>query len=179
MLARTFSAALFAILFLTLSDAIGDEDKPSPELLSCISPSEMPNRRAENCKRLIKSPSASEKEKSAAMNGLGTLYMQAHDYKTAITVFTLQLDTLPKDFRTYINRGHAYLWSGQRELAFADFASAIALHPGFSNFVRGQAYYDAGRYDLALADCNAELQVNPDNKAAKALLEQINAHISH
>jgi tetratricopeptide (TPR) repeat protein len=178
MLARVFSALLFTTIFLPASRAIADDDKPSPELLACISPSERPSARAESCKTLIKSPSASEKEKSAAMNGLGTLYMQAHDYKTAITVFTLQLDTLPKDFRTYINRGHAYLWSGQSELAFADFGSAIALHPGFSYFVRAQAYYNAGQYDRALSDCNAELQVNPDNKAAKALL-QINAHISH
>jgi tetratricopeptide (TPR) repeat protein len=72
----------------------------------------------------------------------------------------IELD--PNDRMGYEFRGHAYLESGQYQLAIADFTKAISLDSAIYGYrMRGRAYYFLDQADNAMADFNAALRIDP------------------
>lgn len=60
----------------------------------------------------------------------------------------------------YSNRGNAYVWLDESELAIADYDAALEIDPdyaaAYSN--RGAVYHRQGEYELAIADFDAALE---------------------
>ena len=68
----------------------------------------------------------------------------------------------------YSNRGNAYVWLDESELAIADYDAALEIDPNFATAYsnRGAVYYRQGEYELAIADFDAALEHDlPSNLA--------------
>ncbi len=63
----------------------------------------------------------------------------------------------------HVNRGHAYMQSGNNDMALAEFNAAIAANPQYALAYnnRAAAYLNQNEYDLALADCNRAIELAP------------------
>jgi tetratricopeptide (TPR) repeat protein len=63
------------------------------------------------------------------------------------------------------NRGMAYTWKNDIDLALADFSEAIRVDPDFPNwrYARAMQYEKKGQYQLALADLNEAVRLRPDS----------------
>jgi tetratricopeptide (TPR) repeat protein len=65
--------------------------------------------------------------------------------------------------RTYYNRGVAYLYKAQYELAIADFTNVLEINPASAQAYnnRGAAYTEKAEYEQAMSDLNKALKLNP------------------
>jgi len=62
-----------------------------------------------------------------------------------------------------LNRGDTYHYTGQDDMAMADYNKTIELNPkfGWAYYFRGQIYIDRGQYDLAIVDCSKLIELMP------------------
>ena len=136
-----------------------------------------PSWRIDACQLLLASGTLTPDKMRKAMHGLGVAYAQKGYFSIAIATFTKLLATYPDDAEDYLSRGAAYLASGKKDLALADYDKAVALQPKHSYLMRATAYFQLGKYDQALADCDAELKLDPADDLAKKLRGQVQARI--
>jgi len=98
----------------------------------------------------------------------GISFLDSGKYEEAIEAFSLSIETLPYDYKSYNKRGIAYIGTGNTDRAVSDFTKAIELNPlledAFSN--RCAALCGRGNYDQAIEDCSSALEINP--RSAKA-----------
>ena len=83
----------------------------------------------------------------------------------------------PENLATaYLNRANIYAQRGKYPLAFADYASAIALDPRnpLAPYNRGNAYLDTRQYELAIADYTRAIELD-----ATFALAYLNRGIAH
>jgi tetratricopeptide (TPR) repeat protein len=132
----------------------------------------MRQMRANTCRSQLASGTLTDDQTEAALNGLANVYVETGDFPNAIKILTVMIERNPKDFRPYLSRGVAYSGLGQHDLALADFSQAIAIQPKRCYDWRARAYFAMHQYDRAVADCDAELQLVPDDSAAKTLRDR-------
>jgi tetratricopeptide (TPR) repeat protein len=81
----------------------------------------------------------------------------------AIARFTDEIRAEPRRAVHYVNRGLAWLETGENSIAIADFTEAIRLDPRndvhFQN--RGRAWYRKEEYDKAIADFTEAIRLDP------------------
>lgn len=108
----------------------------------------------------------------------------AHDYDTAIEIWSAVIKLDPKDSTAWYNRGTAYACSKQSEKALADFTEAIRLDPADpqARASRAELYGErlyaankAGDLDMddagrMIADYNEIIRLNPQSKTGYQLL---------
>jgi pimeloyl-ACP methyl ester carboxylesterase len=66
---------------------------------------------------------------SDILNSLGYETMSANQIDDAIRIFTLNVETFPKDGNAYDSLGEAYAASGNRELAIANYRKSLEFDP--------------------------------------------------
>ena len=93
------------------------------------------------------------------------------------TAYIKQGKAAPENLATaYLNRANIYAQRRKYALAFADYASAIALDPRnpLIPYNRGNAYLDTRRYELAIADYTRAIELD-----ANFALAYLNRGIAH
>ena len=169
--------ALACIVFPGVLPAHAADFSAMGPLAGCVDPSVSPRTRAQTCKSLLASGTLTFEQTSAAWNGLAMVYYQVKDFESAIKIYSVMLSSDPKDFRTFLGRGTAYLSLGRNDLAIADYDSAVAIQPRSSYYFRAVAYYHLHQYDRAIADCDSQLQLSPNDARAKRLRDSASAKI--
>jgi tetratricopeptide (TPR) repeat protein len=89
------------------------------------------------------------------------------DLPASIKAFTRAIEGGIEVFRSYTNRGTAYLKIGNLDEALADFNAAVALNedPGRAFFNRGIAHINKDNYQEAVDDLNESLRIEPERGA--------------
>lgn len=84
-------------------------------------------------------------------------------FDAAIRDFDKAIQTNPKFYPAYNNRGIAYVGQKHLDLAISDFDKAIDLNPQFAGAYsnRGAAYAAKGLLDRGISDCDTALRINP------------------
>jgi tetratricopeptide (TPR) repeat protein len=93
------------------------------------------------------------------------------------TAYIKQRTAAPTNLATaYLNRANIYSQRRKYQLAFADYASAMALDPRnpLTHYNRGNAYLDMGQYELAIADYTRAIELD-----AGFALAYLNRGIAH
>ena len=67
------------------------------------------------------------------LNTLGYGLVRKKDYKGAIRVFSLNTEAYPKSGNTWDSLGEAYMDSGDRADAIADYRKSLSINPGNQN----------------------------------------------
>ena len=77
------------------------------------------------------------------------------------------------NFKTFVERGNAYLNKGDDDRAIADYDTAISLDPDCAEAYgrRGDAHFNKRDYDRAIADYDAALRRDPYDEAVLGSLE--------
>jgi len=70
------------------------------------------------------------------LNMLGYELLGAEQHQEAVAVFTLYVESFPTDANAHDSLGEAYLASGDRERAIAEYERALELSPGFPSAVK-------------------------------------------
>ena len=110
-----------------------------------------------------------------AHHGIGWIYIQQQDYRSAILELQQAVRLKTEDADAFLDFGMAFLMLGQNPLAIEKFKKAISLRSNFAD-----AYYNLGlAYDM-MGDRAAAMTVyrklKPINpKTAQALLDQLKA----
>jgi len=96
------------------------------------------------------------------------------DYDLAIADFTKSIELTPTA-AAHCARGILYGYKGNREAALVEYNIAIQIDPNFSEtYLHRGVWYGANNdFNKAIADWEKVLQINPDNYAAKALLDRV------
>jgi len=83
---------------------------------------------------------------------------------SAIASYTETLKIRPNDYSALANRGEAYYYKDDFNLAIADYTEALKIRPNDYSALasRGKAYYAKGDFNLAIADYNKVLRIKPD-----------------
>ena len=83
-------------------------------------------------------------------------------WKNDITLFSNVLKHNPNVVEALNNRGNAYNYKGQFELAIADFNRGLEIQPGYKNFYnnRAQSYFQLDSLDLALKDLDMAIRLD-------------------
>ncbi|HVO41809.1 MAG TPA: tetratricopeptide repeat protein [Aggregatilineales bacterium] len=93
----------------------------------------------------------------------GALAINKGDYSLGARLLGQVITADPTNVLALTNRGTAYRWLGNSNLAFADYNAALKLDPSsvlaLNN--RGWLYLDAGQFDSALADLNRAVTLDP------------------
>lgn len=80
-----------------------------------------------------------------------------------IEVFSKSIGSDPKNFKSYINRGNAYMMRREYDMAIKDYTTAIELQPGdweaYNN--RGIAFGMKQHHDRSIEDLSMAVQLNP------------------
>jgi len=84
-------------------------------------------------------------------------------WKDDITLFSNVLKNNPNVLEALNNRGNAYNYKGQFELAIADFNRGLEIQPNYKNFYnnRAQSYYLLDSLELALKDLDKAIKLDP------------------
>lgn len=82
----------------------------------------------------------------------------------SIALFSEIIGLDPDNALAYMNRGSAYLQSGQFELGVSDYSHVIILKPSTFEawYNRGTAFVAAHQYDPAIADLSEAIRLKPD-----------------
>ncbi len=77
------------------------------------------------------------------------------------------------NFRTFVDRGNAYLNQGHHDRAIADYDTAISLEPACAEAYgrRGDAHFNKRDYDQAIVEYDAALRRDPYDEAVLGSLE--------
>ena len=65
--------------------------------------------------------------------GLGYVLLHQKQYKEAIEVFKLSVETYPKSYNTYDSLGEAYMDDGNKDLAITNYEKSLQLNPDNRN----------------------------------------------
>lgn len=84
-------------------------------------------------------------------------------WKDDISLFSNVLKNNPNVLEALNNRGNAYNYKGQFELAIKDFNRGLEIQPNYQNFYnnRAQSYYLLDSLDLALKDLDQAIKLDP------------------
>lgn len=69
----------------------------------------------------------------SGMNSLGYSYLNKKDYKTAIEIFRMNVESFPDSWNAYDSLGEAYLSKGDKEKAIVNYKKSIELNPDNEN----------------------------------------------
>ena len=84
-------------------------------------------------KEIARKNPGDESVNEARLNNLGYRFLGQDKFAEAIAVFTLNADLYPKSWNVYDSLGEAYMKSGNKELAIANYEKSIALDPKNEN----------------------------------------------
>lgn len=85
-------------------------------------------------------------------------------YDKAISVYDKWLETFPRDYIAYMERGNVFMEKGQYDQAILDYNKSLEINPKGADAAyknRGNAYYMKGQYDQAISDYSKSLETNP------------------
>ncbi len=84
-------------------------------------------------------------------------------WKDDITLYTNVLKNNPNVIEALNNRGNAYNYRGNVELAIADFNRGIEIQPNYKSFYnnRAQSYFQLDSFELALKDLDKATRLDP------------------
>jgi len=84
-------------------------------------------------------------------------------WKDDITLFSNVLKNNPNVLEALNNRGNAYNYKGQFDLAIADFDRGLEIQPNYKNFYnnRAQSYFMLDSLELALKDLDKAIKLDP------------------
>ena len=97
-------------------------------------------------------------------------------HQAAIADCTRALQAAPQNARAFATRAASNRAQNRHQEALADFAQAALHDPKYSvayNNQRGLLHAAQGAYDLAIADCALTLMLEPGNRRALRLREQV------
>jgi tetratricopeptide (TPR) repeat protein len=60
---------------------------------------------------------------------IGNICIKLNDYEKAIANFTMAINLMPNNSSAYYNRGYAYFFTGEYNLAFKDFKKYLTYDP--------------------------------------------------
>ena len=106
-----------------------------------------------------------------AYRKLGSVAMVKKDYSKAIVYFQKAIELAPDSpdsVGLYHERGNAYQFKGELDLAIDDYSQALKLNPGAAEIYnnRGHTYLRKGELDQAIRDLNQALKLNPRDAKA-------------
>ena len=104
-----------------------------------------------------------EEQRSELLMKRGAICARERKPLQSIAVFSELIGLQPENMLAYLNRGSAYLQSGQFELGIADLSHVIARQPTMEEawYNRGTAFIAARQYDRAIGDLNEAIRLNP------------------
>jgi tetratricopeptide (TPR) repeat protein len=102
---------------------------------------------------------------AAVLLVLGVLtWRQAGTWKDSKTLWNTALETDPKVYLAWVNRGVVRMGEGDAEGAISDYSEGLRLNPnywaGYSN--RAAAYIARKNWNGAIGDCTRALEMRPD-----------------
>ncbi|MDB5460944.1 MAG: putative exported protein of unknown function with repeat [Caulobacteraceae bacterium] len=97
-----------------------------------------------------------------------TVYLDQYRFDDAVDDLTRAIALGGQEADVYAQRGHAYVYTGQLELALKDLDEAVKRQPdyGFAYRTRGHAYLNANQDDKALADETRAIALDPKDMEA-------------
>jgi tetratricopeptide (TPR) repeat protein len=150
---------VFAFALLMLIPAAASAQAPD----DCANDKAPADQRIVSCKAILQG-NLSTAQREDDQISLGMAYQSARDFSDAQQIYAQILQSDPNAWRVYLQRAQLFWAQGQSDAEFADFASAIRLHPSLETYSScAAAYLAAGKYDLAIADANAGLTFSPDD----------------
>jgi TonB family protein len=110
-------------------------------------------------------------------HGRGMLALDANDPVGAIDAFTSALASDSHDSFALQNRAQAYLRTGERDKALADYTAAIQIRPGAFELhaYRALILRAQGRIDESIGEAESLMAANPDDAHAYAIAAGIEA----
>jgi serine/threonine protein kinase len=122
-----------------------------------------------NIKGSSKTPPYQPQDLSEYYNNEGGSFLAARSFEKAIASFTKSINDNDRDPKTYVQRGYAYLMSGNKTRAMTDFNRAISLNPKYA-----EAYYYKG---FISQDTDPGLALDALNTAIKLKQDYIPAYM--
>ncbi len=94
---------------------------------------------------------------------LGKFLLRVQRYEDALVVYNELIGKRSSDSQLYLNRGVAYLHTGQLDKALADFNESITLDPKNAEAYnsRGVCWFYKGNYEKAVQDYSRAIECNP------------------
>lgn len=111
-----------------------------------------------------------EPRNATALSQRAALYASEGHFAQAIADLDVALITYPDSAELLYNRGYAHFWHGDLTKALADYDAALALSPSMVRALTNRCLTRVtlnANLEGALADCNAAVQIEPDNAAAR------------
>lgn len=90
-------------------------------------------------------------------------FLQPDKNRDPIEVFSKSIELDPKDFKSFINRGNAYMMRKQYDMAIRDYTMAIELQPkdGEAYNNRGIAFGKKQQHERAIEDLSMAVKLRP------------------
>jgi len=110
---------------------------------------------------------ATTRQKAAAHNSQGIIYIEEGKYDQAISEFNKAIEIDSRIAVSYFNRGLVYLGKGQFDEAISDFNKSIEINPRDREayYYRGRSHYLKKEYDKSWEDVkkaqDLDLKVSP------------------
>lgn len=111
-----------------------------------------------------------EPKNATALSQRAALYASAGQFAEAIADLDVALSSYPDNAELLYNRGYAHFWRGDLPKALADYDATLAVSPTMVRALINRCLTRVTlntNLDGALADCNAAVQIEPDNAAAR------------
>lgn len=105
------------------------------------------------------------------------IHFRTDKFKECIEDCDVLIAQHPDYFGGWETRGEAYLKLGEKEKALSDYNKSIEIDPEVPSncyIKRALLYKEMGKLDLAKADLLKKCQLQPQNKQAQKLLEELN-----
>ncbi|XP_014488069.1 PREDICTED: RNA polymerase II-associated protein 3 [Dinoponera quadriceps] len=120
-------------------------------------------------------------EKATEYKEEGNRFVQQKEWDKAIVSYSKAIEVFPYDAVFYANRALCYLKQDNLHLAHEDCSSAIEMNDTYVKAYhrRGTARMGLKQYEEAKQDIQKILLLEPSNKEAKALLNQVNKQLEH
>ena len=69
----------------------------------------------------------------SGMNSLGYSYLSKKNYRTAIEIFKMNVESFPGSWNVFDSLGEAYLANGDKDKAIENYKKSIELNPDSEN----------------------------------------------
>jgi tetratricopeptide (TPR) repeat protein/O-antigen ligase len=108
---------------------------------------------------------------------MGWCYVQKKEWAKAEEVYQKAVEWNPKLGESYINLGNVYFMQGKFAEAENSYKKAVEIDDSNISAHRSLAafYWNLRKYDLSLKEWEKILELNPEDKQAKSLIEQMKA----
>lgn len=128
----------------------------------------------EPCDLAITFVSLSKNNLAATHTNRGVIRLALGDFDSAFSDFNIGMNLMPEAAQIFVNRGNAFYYTGNYEMAIEDYNQSIENgYVGFSDVYLnlGKAYERLGNINLAEQNYQQAIELSPNQAEARDLLQ--------